>query len=262
MKVKANGIHINYRIDGPEGAPWITMSNSQATTHRMWDPQIDAMTKRYRVLRYDQRGHGETDVPPGPYSLEVLADDVLALLDALSIGQTHFVGLSLGGMTGMTVALRRQSALRSLVLCDTASQDPLGGPQWEQRIEAVRGAGTMEVLVAVALDRFLTPDTVTTRPEWADTVRTMVRETPLDGYIACCQAISNFNVTDRLPEITVPVLVVVGADDRSTPVDMAANIHGQVAGAELVVLSNAAHLANLDQAAAFNDAVVSFLERH
>ena len=121
MKVKVNGIHINYRIDGPEGAPWVTMSNSLATTHRMWDAQMDAFTKQYRVLRYDKRGHGETDVAPGPYSFELLADDVLALLDALQITQTHFVGLSMGGMTGMTMALRRTSVLSTLVLCDTTS---------------------------------------------------------------------------------------------------------------------------------------------
>jgi 3-oxoadipate enol-lactonase len=108
MKIEANGIRINYRIDGPEGAPWVTMSNSLATTHRMWDAQMAAFTKQYRVLRYDKRGHGETDVPPGPYSFELLADDVLALLDALHIVRTHFVGLSMGGMTGMTMALRRR----------------------------------------------------------------------------------------------------------------------------------------------------------
>jgi pimeloyl-ACP methyl ester carboxylesterase len=122
MKAKANGIQINYRIDGPEGAPWVTMSNSLATTHRMWDAQMEAFTRLYRVLRYDKRGHGETDVAPGPYSFELLADDVLGLLDALQITRTHFVGLSMGGMTGMTVALRRPGVLRSLVLCDTTAR--------------------------------------------------------------------------------------------------------------------------------------------
>ena len=111
MKIEANGIRINYRIDGPEGGPWVTMSNSLATSHRMWDAQMAAFTGQYRVLRYDKRGHGETDVPPGPYSFELLADDVLALLDALHIARTHFVGLSMGGMTGMTMALRRPAVL-------------------------------------------------------------------------------------------------------------------------------------------------------
>src|SRR5215470_7060829 len=180
MKIGVNGTHINYRIDGPEGAPWLTMSNSLATTHRMWDPQMAAFTKQYRVLRYDKRGHGDSDVTPGPYSFELLADDVIALLDALSIPRTHFVGLSMGGMTGMTIALRKPSALRSLVLCDTTSRDPLGDPAlWQQRIDAVRAGGGMHAMVDSTLARFLTPETVKTRPQVADAVRAMVRETPM-----------------------------------------------------------------------------------
>jgi 3-oxoadipate enol-lactonase len=263
MKIKVNGIHINYRIDGPDGAPWVTMSNSLATTHRMWDAQMGAFTKQYRVLRYDKRGHGETEVAPGPYSFELLADDVLALLDALQISRTHFVGLSMGGMTGMTMALRKPSVLRTLVLCDTTSKDPLGDPAlWQQRIDAVRTAGSMEALVESTLARFLTPDTVKTRPEIADAVRTMVRNTPIEGYIACCQAIAKLNLTDRLPGIAIPTLVVVGADDPATTVEMANTIHQGIAGSELVILKHAAHLSNLEQADAFDEAVLGFLARH
>ncbi len=204
MKIKVNGIHINYRIDGPEGAPWVTVSNSLATTHRMWDAQMDAFTKQYRVLRYDKRGHGETEVAPGPYSFELLADDVLSLLDALQITRTHFVGLSMGGMTGMTMAMRKPSVLRTLVLCDTTSKDPLGDPElWQQRIDAVRAGRAWNPWSESTLARFLTPDTVKTRPEVADAVRTMVRNTPVDGYIACCQAIAKLNLTDRLAGITI-----------------------------------------------------------
>jgi 3-oxoadipate enol-lactonase len=263
MKIKVNGIHINYRIDGPDGAPWVTMSNSLATTHRMWDTQMDAFTKQYRVLRYDKRGHGETEVAPGPYSFDLLADDVLALLDALQITRTHFVGLSMGGMTGMTMAVRKPSVLRTLVLCDTTSKDPLEDPAlWQQRIDAVRTAGSMEALVESTLARFLTPDTVKTRPEVADAVRTMVRNTPIEGYIACCQAIAKLNLTDRLPGITIPTLVVVGAEDPATTVEMAKIIHQRIAGSELVILKDAAHLSNLEQADAFNEAVLGFLARH
>ena len=263
MKIKANGIHINYRIDGPDGAPWVTMSNSLATTHRMWDAQMDAFTKQYRVLRYDKRGHGETDVAPGPYSFELLADDVLSLLDALQVTRTHFVGLSMGGMTGMTMAMRKPSVLRTLVLCDTTSKDPLGDPAlWQQRIDAVRTGGSMEALVESTLARFLTPDTVKTRPEVADAVRTMVRNTPIDGYIACCQAIAKLDLTDQLPGITIPTMIVVGADDPATTVEMARTIHQRIAGSELVILKNAAHLSNLEQVDAFNEAVLGFLARH
>jgi 3-oxoadipate enol-lactonase len=263
MKVEANGIHINYRIDGPEGAPWVTMSNSLATTHRMWDAQMAAFTQRYRVLRYDKRGHGETDVPPGPYSFELLADDALALLDALGIARTHFVGLSMGGMTGMTMALRRPSVLQTLVLCDTTSKDPLGDPAlWQQRIDAVTAAGSMEAMVESTVGRFLTPATVAGRPERADAVRAMVRATPMAGYIACCQAIAKLNLTHRLPEISIPTMVVVGADDPATTVEMARTIHTGIAGSELVILKDAAHLSNLEQPEAFNEAVLGFLARH
>jgi 3-oxoadipate enol-lactonase len=263
MKLAVNGTHINYRIDGREGAPWLTMSNSLATTHRMWDAQMDAFTRQYRVLRYDKRGHGESDVPPGPYSFELLADDVLALLDALQISQTHFVGLSMGGMTGMTMALRRPSVLRTLVLCDTTSKDPLGDPAlWQQRIDAVNAGGSMEPLVETTVARFLTSDTVKNRPAVADAVRAMVRSTPVAGYAACCQAISKLNLTHRLREIAIPTLVVVGADDPATTVEMSRTIHGGIAGSELVVLKNAAHLSNLEQPEAFNEAVLSFLARH
>lgn len=263
MKVKVNGIQLNYHIDGPEGAPWVTMSNSLATTHRMWDAQMAAFTKQYRVLRYDKRGHGETDVAPGPYTFELLADDVLALLEALSIKQTHFVGLSMGGMTGMTLALKRPEVLRSLVLCDTTSKDPLGDPAlWQQRIDAVNAAGSMEAMVETTVARFLTPDTVKTRPAVADAVRAMVRSTPIGGYIACCQAIAKLNLTDRLPRIAIPTMVVVGADDPATTVEMARTIQQGIAGSELVILKNAAHLSNLEQADAFNAAVLDFLARH
>ena len=263
MKIRVNGVQINYRIDGPEGAPWVTMSNSLATTHRMWDAQMEAFTKQYRVLRYDKRGHGETEVAPGPYSFELLADDVLALLDALSIARTHFVGLSMGGMTGMTMALRKPSVLRSLVLCDTTSQDPLGDPQlWQQRIDAVRAGGGMAAMVESTLARFLTADTVKTRPDLADAVRTMVRHTPVEGYIACCQAIAKLDLTNRIGAITIPTLVVVGADDPATTVEMARTIHERIAGSELVILKNAAHLSNMEQADLFNEAVLGFLARH
>jgi 3-oxoadipate enol-lactonase len=263
MKLRVNGAEINYRIDGPEGAPWVTLSNSLATTHRMWDAQMAAFTREYRVLRYDKRGHGESEVAPGPYSFELLADDVLALLEALQIGRTHFVGLSMGGMTGMTMALRKPAVLRSLVLCDTTSRDPLGDPAlWQQRIDAVAAGTSMEPLVESTVARFLTPDTVKNRPAVADAVRAMVRTTPVAGYVACCQAIAKLNLTHRLPEIALPTLVVVGADDPATTVAMARTIHQGIAGAELVILKDAAHLSNLEQPEAFNAAVLDFLKRH
>lgn len=263
MQINVNGININYRIDGPQGAPWVTLSNSLGTTYHMWDAQMDALTQQYRVLRYDKRGHGGTEVPAGPYSFELLADDVFALLEALDISHTHFIGLSMGGMTGMTMALKNPAVLRTLVLCDTASEDPLGDPAlWQERIDAIRAGGSMDALVEATLQRFLTPETIRTRPQVADAVREMVRNTPMQGYIACCQAIAKLDLTGRLSQIGVPTLVVVGADDPATTVAMAEDIHQRIPGSELAVLQGAAHLSNLDQTAAFNDTVLAFLARH
>ncbi len=225
-------------------------------------PQLKPFAERYRVLRYDQRGHGQTDGPPGPYSLELLADDVLALLDELSIERVHFVGLSMGGMTGLTLALRRPGVLRSLVLCDTASEDPIGAALWDARIEAVHSSESTEFLVEPTLARFLTPHTVTTRPQLADLLHQSVRTAPLGGYVGCCRVISQYNLTDRLPEITVPTMIVVGSDDLVTTVAMAEVLHRGVADSELVILSDAAHLSNLDQPDGFNMTVLGFLARH
>lgn len=263
MRIRANGININYSIDGPDGAPWVTMSNSLATTHRMWDPQVGVFKKRYRVLRYDQRGHGGTDATPGPYSFKLLGDDLLALFDALHVSQTHFVGLSMGGMTGITIALRGSSILRTLVLCDTASHDPIGNPAlWQQRFDSITDSGSIEPMVEVTVARFLTGETVKTRPEIADVVRDMVRSTSIMGYIGCGQAISKLALTDRLSEITIPTMVVVGAEDPATPMEMAKALHGHIPASEFVMLNHAAHLSNLEQPDAFNEVVLGFLGRH
>ena len=149
------------------------------------------------------------------------------------------------------------------MLCDTASVEPLGDPAlWQQRIDAIRAGGSMEALVESTVARFLTPDTVASRPDVADTVRDMVRNTPMEGYIACCQAIAKLNLTDRLPGITIPTMVVVGEDDPATTVDMARTIQQGISGSELVILEGAAHLSNIERAEEFNEAVLGFLARH
>jgi 3-oxoadipate enol-lactonase len=149
------------------------------------------------------------------------------------------------------------------VVCDTASQDPLGDPAlWQQRIDAIKAGGGMETMVEATVARFLTADTVKTRPDVADAIRDMIRSTPTNGYIACCQALAKVGMTDRLVEITIPTMVVVGAEDLSTPVEMARTIQQRIAASELVILKNAAHLSNVDQPDAFNEAVIGFLARH
>lgn len=259
MNVVVNGITMRYTLAGPAEAPVVTMSHSLATHAGMWDPTAPALAGRFRVLRYDTRGHGGTEAPPGAYSLDVLADDALALLGALGIQRTHWVGLSMGGMIGQMIALKAPGVLRSLSLCDTTSRvPPEARGTWAERIAVAEGQG-MEPLVEPTIARWFTPDFVRTRPEVVDPVRAMIRETPPRGYVGCCQAIARLDLTDRLGEVGIPTLVLVGAEDQGTPVSAARTIHEHVRGSQLVVLKSASHLSNIEQPETFNLAMRQFL---
>jgi len=259
MKVSANGIAMHYTLDGPAAAPVVTLSHSLATTLAMWDPQMPALTARWRVLRYDTRGHGGTDAPAGAYTLGQLAEDARALLAALGIARTHWVGLSMGGMIGQTLALAHPGLFRSLALCDTASRvPPEAGPAWQERI-ATAGAQGMEPLVEPTLERWFTAPFRAARQDAVDTVRAMIRGTSPVGYAGCCHAIAALDLTDRLAALTLPTLVLVGKDDPGTPVAASQAIHARIAGSRLVVLEAAAHLSNLEQPEAFTRALTGFL---
>src|SRR5919109_1826498 len=178
MHITANGINVNYTLEGPASAPIITLSNSLASNLSMWDPQTSVLTSRYRVLRYDTRGHGGTDAPAGPYSLDELTEDVRALLQALGITRTHFIGLSMGGMIGQIMALKYPQVLQSLVLCDTMSRVPTEAkPMWDDRIRTAETQG-MESLVEPTLARWFTAPFREGRPDVIEKVRTMIRTTP------------------------------------------------------------------------------------
>lgn len=259
MKITANGISMNYQLEGPANATVVTLSHSLATNLSMWDPQIPVLTSRYRVLRYDTRGHGGTDAPEGPYSLEQLAEDVRALLHALGIPRTHFVGLSLGGMIGQILGLQYPRNLHSLVLCDTSSRmPPEAKPMWDERIHVARTQG-MEPHVESTIGRWFTGPFREKHPEVVDPVRVMIRTTNPRGYIGCGQAIAALNLTDRLPAIGVQTLIIVGEDDPGTPVTASRTIHEKIKGSELAILKSASHLSNMEQVEAFNRAVMAFL---
>ena len=247
MKVAANGISVHYTLDGPADAPVVTLSHSLATTLAMWDPQMPALTSRWRVLRYDTRGHGGTDAPAGAYTLAQLADDARALLAALGIARTHWVGLSMGGMIGQTLALAAPGLFQSLALCDTSSRvPPEARGAWQDRITTAETQG-MEPLVAPTIERWFTAPFRTARPEVVDAVRAMIRGTRPAGYVGCCHAIAALDLTDKLPAITLPTLVLVGADDPGTPVAASQAIQARIRGSKLVVLPSAARLSNLGQ---------------
>jgi 3-oxoadipate enol-lactonase len=261
MKITVNGISVNYTLEGPASGPVITMSNSLASNLSMWDPQISVLASRYRILRYDTRGHGGTDAPPGPYSLDELTEDVRALLQALGISRTHFIGLSMGGMIGQIMALKYPQTLHSVVLCDTMSRVPTEAkPQWDDRIHTAETRG-MEPLVEPTLARWFTEPFRQKGSPVLDQVRTMIRTTPPRGYAGCCHAIAALNLTDHLKAITLPTLIIVGEDDPGTPVAASRVIHEQINGSELVILKSAAHLSNLEQPEAFNQALTAFLQK-
>ena len=259
MKINANGISINYVIDGPQGAPVVTMSHSLATDLTMWDPTVPALKDRFRVLRYETRGHGQTEAPKGSYTLEQLADDALALLKALGIARTHWVGLSMGGMIGQTLALKAPEVFASLSLCDTSSRIPAEAkPLWQDRIKTAETQG-MEPLVEPTLARWFTEPFRKSRKDVVDRVASMIRTTPPAGYAGCCHAISALDLTDRIGAIKMPTIAIVGEDDPGTPVAAHEVIHQRIAGSKLEILKSAAHLSNMEQPEAFNRALTGFL---
>jgi 3-oxoadipate enol-lactonase len=259
MKLSANGIEINYEIEGD--GPVVTFSHSLACNLSMWDEQARALKGRYRILRYDTRGHGQTGAPAGAYSLDQLADDLKGLLDALHIPATHFVGLSMGGMIGQVFALKYPAMVQSLVLCDTTSRYPPGAAAiWEERIRAVTAKG-MEPMVAPTLERWFTAPFRARRRDLMERVGAMIRSTPAAGYAGCCHALPKINVTERLHDVRCPALVIVGEEDAGTPVEMARDIHAALPIAELAVLCRASHLSNLEQPGEFNRALGGFLDK-
>jgi len=258
MNISANGIDIHYTVEG-EG-PWLTLSHSLACNLHMWDEEAKRLSKRYKVLRYDTRGHGRTSAPAGAYTLELLADDLHALLAALGVQSTHFVGLSMGGMIGQTYALKYPGTFSSLALCDTTSRYPAeAAGVWAERIKTVEAEG-LEPLVESTLARWLTEPFRKAHPEVVATVAQMIRSTPVPGYVGCCYAIPNINLTARLKDIRCPSLVIVGKDDAGTPVAMAEDIHRALPGSRLVIIPDAAHLSNLEQPNAFNQALGDFID--
>ena len=259
MFAQANGIHVRYQLDGPEDGPLVTLSHSLAATHRMWDWQMSALTSKFRVLRYDTRGHGETDAPDGPYDLDLLATDLISLLDALKVDRTHFVGLSMGGMIGQRAALMAPARFHSLSLCDTSSQVPAAAKSvWDARIRLAESEG-MQALVQQTLERWFSLGFEKRATKDVHKVRIMVRDTPVKGFVGCCHAIAALDLTDAIAAIELPTLLIVGEDDPGTPVEAHEVIRDKIQGSKLVVLPNALHFSNVEQQDAFNEALMDFL---
>lgn len=260
MLIEANGIKINYERLGKEGAAVVMMSHSLGASLAMWNPQMKSLEPRFQVLRYDTRGHGGSDAPPGAYTLEMLAEDAIGLLDALAIERVHFVGLSMGGMIGQCLALNYPERFQSLTLCDTSPLLPKEAqPIWQERIDTAQNKG-MEALVDATLERWFTPSYLEQNPPEVGSTRRQFLATPVTGFIGCSEAIRGLNYLGRLSEIKMRTLIMVGEMDPGTPVAASEAMHERISGSQFIVIPSAAHLSNVEQAGVFNRALVGFLQ--
>jgi 3-oxoadipate enol-lactonase len=258
MKTNANGISINYQIDGREGAPWLIFSNSLITNLSMWDDQVAGLKNDYRILRYDQRGHGGTDAPAGKYSFDMLTQDVIGLMDALSIQRAHFCGISMGGMTALFLAQRHGDRFDKIIACDCGpASTPAGAQQWKERIDLAAEKG-MEALVDITVNRWYPPEFVATKAPVLDKVRNMIRTTPYDGFAGCAYALSDYDLKPGLGGIKNPVLCMCGTKDAAYPGTKA--IAAAVPGATLVDLEGAGHISNTELPDKFTGAIRDFLK--
>jgi len=256
--IDADGCLINVSIEGRDDRPALMLSNALGTTLQMWEPQIQALTQVFRVIRYDRRGHGKSSVPPGPYSMERFGRDVLAVLDDLNIEKVHWCGLSMGGMVGQWLGANAPDRLDKIVLANTICYYP-DPTNWLNRIKAVQDGGTAAVADTV-IAGWLTADFRQREPQTAEWLKAMLLATPVEGYLACCEALSTLDQRDLLPRIKNPTLVIAGRHDMSTPISAGEFIRNRIPDANMIIL-DAAHISNVEQAHAFTDAVTAFLTR-
>lgn len=253
-----SAVAVSHVVTGRPDGPPVVLSNSLGATQAMWDANLSALEKRFRVVRYDTRGHGGSPVPAGPYDLDDLTDDVVRLLDDLDVERAHFVGLSLGGMTGMRLAAREPNRVDRLVLlCTSARLQPASA--WHERAALVRAEGTRAVAPAV-VGRWFTDGYRERHPRRRRYAESMVAGTPAEGYAGCCEAIAAMDLTADLAAIKAPTLAIAGDDDPATPPDHLARIVDGVADSALLVVPDAAHLASAQQPAAVTAAIIEHLE--
>lgn len=251
-------IDLYYTVDGAADTPPLVLGASLGTDTTLWQPQVPELAGRFRIVRYDHRGHGRSPVPPGPYRIEELGADLLALLDRLGLARVHLGGLSLGGMVGMWLAAHAPDRVDRLVLLCTSAR--LGPPQtWAERAAAVR-AGGMAAIADPALARWFPPGFAERQPSTVARWREVLLATPAEGYAACCEAIAAMDLRPVLPRIQAPTLVIAAREDPATPPEHAERIAAAIPGARLELLADAAHLANLAQPERVTRLVGAFLD--
>ncbi|MBI1205981.1 MAG: 3-oxoadipate enol-lactonase [Azospirillum sp.] len=251
-----NHTRLHYRFDGPEDAPVIVLSNSLGTDLDMWQPQLPALAERFRVLRYDSRGHGGSQTTPDRYTIELLATDLMALLDHLDLRRVHCCGLSMGGMVGQWLGVHAPERIARLALCNTAAY--IGPAElWDRRIEAVRGGGMAAIADGVLARWFTAGFRQQGVPAALSQVTATLLETSAEGYIACCAAIRDMDQRPAVSAIRLPTLIIAGSHDQATPPDDGHFLATQIQGARYLEL-NAAHLSNIEDAERFTSAMLEF----
>jgi 3-oxoadipate enol-lactonase len=257
--VPVNGTRLHVRLEGVEAAPVVALVNSLATDLGIWDQQIPALAQHYRVLRYDVRGHGRSDAPPGPYTMDLLTDDLFALLTHFKAGRAHVVGVSLGGLIAMAAALRRPADLAGIAVCDSrADMTPEFARGIDDRNVLVREKGT-QAIADMMVTRWFTQATLAAKPDYLETIRQMIRDTSIEGFTGCAAAIKLSGLRARVAQIRVPALFVVGDQDAALPVALMQAMQAEVPGARFAEIQGAGHLANVEQPERFNATLLDFL---
>jgi 3-oxoadipate enol-lactonase len=263
MKANVNNVALNYEVSGNPEKPWLTFSNSLATNLHMWDEQEAALSDDFHILRYDKRGHGESEAVPGAYTFDNLIADVVGLWDHLGIEKTHFVGLSIGGMTAQGIMLKYADRLLSVVIANSMGKvAPEFVSAWQDRIDLSRDKG-MEPLIEPTMERWFTEGYRNQGTAEAQAIADMIATTSVNGYAGCASAIQNLDYLDSLGQISgIPVLFIAGAQDAGTPPAGMEAMHNNMPGSEYVLLDPAAHISNVERSADFTQTLSSFLAKH
>jgi 3-oxoadipate enol-lactonase len=262
MKVQANGLSFHVMVSGPADGETVVLHHPLANNLSCWDELTAALEGRFRVVRFDARGHGLSAVLNGPYSFNELAADVLHIMDAVGVGRAHFLGLSMGGMVGQVLGLQHAARFHSLCLVSTTSQTPPAAKSiWADRVVNVT-AGGMETAVDGSMPRWVAPAVLTENPALVTRLKTMIRTTPPAGYIGWCQAIHDLDLTAQLGAIKLPTCVIVGALDPATPPAAAEVIHQAIPASQMIVMPDVSHMLHVEAPAQFATHVRAFLEQH
>jgi 3-oxoadipate enol-lactonase len=258
MQIASNGSTFHCRVDGSHG-PWVMLAHGLATDLTMWDELTDALKDRYRVLRYDARGHGGSAATEGDYSLDTLVADAVGILDALGIAQCHFGGLSMGGMVTLGMLLDHPERVKSAIIADSRhTTTPEFTTAWHERAAEVRNGG-VEAVVASTVRRWSSAGLAERDPAVITRMEAMIRRTSDNGYCGCAAALARLNYGHRLGEIARPTLLLCGSEDHGAPPENTRQMHAAIKGSRFLAIEQAGHISNIEHPDIFNDAVVRFL---